>query len=156
MTASVLNMQTQHGLNADANNRAQTTMVQGMSGGTGPGPSATNVPDYEPDMGPDDGSGPYPDSPTEPDTSGQAGGGGGYSSGGPIYKVPVKPKHLNQSSSEIKAGKGLLGKLGSEILPGSDVNKLQKAERAAKKTGGTVQTVPKGGLFQKIFGGGRR
>lgn len=157
MTASVLNMQPQHGLNADADNRAQTTMVQGMSGGTGPGPSGTNVPDYEPDYGPDTGSGPYPDSPTEPDTSGQTGGGGGYSSSGPIYKVPVKAKHLNQSSSEIKSGKGPLGKLGAEILPGSDVNKLQKAERAAKQTGGTVTTVPKsGGFLKRLLGGGRR
>lgn len=157
MTASVLNMQTQHGSNADADNRAQTTMVQGTSGGTGPGPSGTTVPDYEPDMGPDDGSGPYPDSPTEPDTSGQAGGGGGYSSGGPTYKVPVKAKHLDQSSSEILAGKGPIAQFGAKILPGSDVNKLQKAEKTAKQTGGTVKTVPKtGGLFQKIFGGGRR
>ncbi len=151
MTASVLNMQTQHGLNADADNRAQTTMVQGMSGGTGPGPSGTNVPDYEPDMGPDDGSGPYPDSPTEPDTSGQAGGGGGYSSGGPEQIVKVKPKNVGKSSAGILAGKGPLGQLGAKILP-SDYKHVKKAEER-----GPVRTVPKtSGLLQKIFGGGRR
>lgn len=157
MTASVLNMQTHNGLNADSDdNRAKTSMVQGISGGTGPGPSNTNVPNYEPDMGPDDGSGPYADSPTEPDTSGQAGGGGGYSSGGPIYKVPVKARNADKTSAQILDGKGPLEKLGAKILPGSDVNKVRNAEQRAKQTGGTVKTVPKGGLLQKIFGGGRR
>lgn len=150
MTASVLNMQTQHGLNADAGNRAQTTMVQGTSGGTGPGPSSTNVPDYEPDKGPDTGSGPYPDSPTEPDTSGQAGGGGGYSSGGPEQIVKVKPRNVGKSSAEILAGKSPLGQLGAKILP-SDYKHVKKAEQK-----GPVRTVPKTGFFQKFFGGGRR
>jgi hypothetical protein len=157
MTASVLNMQPQHGLNADADNRAQTTMVQGMSGGTGPGPSGTNVPDYEPDYGPDTGSGPYPDSPTEPDTSGQTGGGSGYSSGGPTIKVQVKPKNLDKTAAGILGGKGPIAAAGAKLLHGSDFNKVKKAEAEAQKTGGTVKTVPKsGGFLKRLLGGGRR
>jgi len=156
MTTSFLNIPTQHGLNTDTDNQTKTSMVQGMGGGTGPGASGTNVPDYEPDMGPDDGGGPYPDSPTEPDTSGQTGGGSGYSSGGPTYNVPVKSKNLDKTSRQILSGKGPIAAAGARILPGSDYHHVKNAEQKAQKTGGTVKTVPKGGFFQKIFGGGRR
>lgn len=78
------------------------------------------------------------------------------SGGGPTIKVPVKQQNAGKTAAGILDGKGPLGKLGAKVLPGTDYKHVKNAEEKAKQTGGQVKTVPKGGFFQKIFGGGRR
>jgi hypothetical protein len=100
----------------------------------------TSGPPYEPDMGPDDGSGPYPDSPSSE---------GPEASGVLPKTINVKPGNVGRSSGEILAGKGPLGRLGAKILPGSDFNKVQGAERSGRP----FETTPRPGIFRGIFGG---